>query len=325
MQLAVDVRSGMSRCPICEAPRGPRLGSHPDFAGHEIVRCRACTMIFVNPRPSVDQLAERYRETYRRDFQQYPSGEYLAFMDKRAVAQRAFILTHLQVDSTSRVLDIGCAAGSLLLSFSDMTANLEGYEPDVMMANLARDRLPVSARIFNELCDPAVLPAETYDLITLSHVFEHVLDPVVFLGHLLRMTRPGGFVFIEVPNESISEVERQVRAPFRTKLHLSYFNPRSLSSCATAAGGTTVKMSAYGPRASQFSLVPNEMLRARANRALLARAYNRVQIALGVSRNPKWIGSVDLGEYLEIDNGSDGIWIRALFSKNGTLKRSAES
>ena len=203
----------MSRCVICNGPRGRTVGPHPDFAGHEIIRCGTCTMIAVDPRPSVDQLAKRYRETYRTDVHEYPTDAYLAFMDRRAIAQRAFISTHSRFDNTSRVLDIGCSAGSLLLSFGDGTPNLDGFEPDVMMARIARDRLPPSARIFNELCDPAVLPAETYDLITLSHVFEHVLDPVGFLGHLLRAARPDGLVFIEVPNESVSEVKRQVRVP----------------------------------------------------------------------------------------------------------------
>jgi hypothetical protein len=40
----------MSGCPICKAPRGRSLGPHPDFAGDEIVRCRACTMISINPK-----------------------------------------------------------------------------------------------------------------------------------------------------------------------------------------------------------------------------------------------------------------------------------
>lgn len=279
-------------------------------------------MISVDPEPSFDQLAKLYHEAYRKDVQEYPSDNYVAFMDKRAIAQRAFVSNHLHIDSTSRVLDIGCSAGSLLLSFGSVTSNLEGYEPDVMMAGVARNRLPNSARIVNELCDPAVLPAETYDLITLSHVFEHVLDPIVFLGHLLRAIRPGGLVFIEVPNESVSEVKRQVRAPFRGKLHLSYFNPQTLERCAKAAGGATVKLSAYGPRATEFSLVPHEMLRPRAKLALLARAQDRVRRALPMSHNPSWIGSIDLCEYLGTDNGSDGIWIRALFSRNGRSERS---
>jgi 2-polyprenyl-3-methyl-5-hydroxy-6-metoxy-1,4-benzoquinol methylase len=315
----------MSRCAICNGPRGRTVGPHPDFAGHEIIRCGTCTMIAVDPRPSVDQLAERYRETYRTDVHEYPTDAYLAFMDRRAVAQRAFISTHSRFDNTSRVLDIGCSAGSLLLSFGDGTPNLDGFEPDVMMARIARDRLPPSARIFNELCDPAVLPPETYDLITLSHVFEHVLDPVVFLGHLLRATRPDGLVFIEVPNESVSEVKRQVRAPFRGKLHLSYFNPQTLGRCAIASGGTIRKISTYGPRASEFSLVPNEMLRPRGKTTLLTRAYHQVQRALSVPRGPRWIGSVDVGEYLETNNGADGIWIRALFSKDNAFKQSAAS
>jgi SAM-dependent methyltransferase len=273
-------------------------------------------MISIDPRPSLDHLAELYPETYRKAVAEYPSEAYLAFIDKRAAAQRAFILSHLQVDGASRVLDIGCSAGSLLAAFGADTPNLDGYEPDVMMAGLARARVPASARIVNELCDPAALPGDAYDLITLSHVFEHVLDPVDFLRHLLRATRPNGLVFIEVPNESISEVMRQVRAPFRGKLHLSYFNPDTLGRCAARSGGTTVKLSTYGPSSRRFSLVPEEMLWQRAERAFLARACNRLQRALLPPRGRRWIGSVDLGEYMGKENPSDGVWIRALFSKH---------
>ena len=307
----------MSRCPICDKSDNRRLGPHPDFTGHSIVRCHTCGMMSIDPRPSFDRLAEIYPVSYREAVDEKPTDHYLAFMDMRAVAQKAFISTHLRLQDQSRVLDIGCSAGSLLLALGVDTPNLDGYEPDTMMAGLARDRLPSSARIFNELCDPSTLPADTYDLITLSHVFEHVLEPVDFLNHLLRALRPNGLVFIEVPSESITEVKRQVRAAFPGKLHLSYFNPDTLGLCATRSGATTAKMSTYGPSTSQFSLVPDEMLRPRAKRTLLTRAYGRVRRTLLPWRDRKWIGSIDLAEYLGTDNGSDGIWIRALFSRSG--------
>ena len=127
----------MSHCSLCKAPRGRSLGPHPDFSGHEIVRCGACTMIAVDPRPSFDQLAERYRETYRKDVQEYPTDGYLAIHGQESIAQRAFISSHLRVGNTTRVLDIGCSAGSLLLAFGETTSHLDGFEPDVMMATIA--------------------------------------------------------------------------------------------------------------------------------------------------------------------------------------------
>jgi SAM-dependent methyltransferase len=305
----------MSLCTICRHSNAKVLGPHPDFPGHNIVRCRACAMVSIDPQPSIDELAELYPESYRMELGQKPSDAYLAFMDKRATAQKAFISTHLQLDSESRVLDIGCSAGSFLLGFSADTPNLEGYEPDVVMAGLARDRLPASAQVFNELCDPATLPSARYDLIALSHVFEHLIDPVGFLGHLLRATRPGGLVFIEVPNEPVSEVMRQVRAPYRGKLHLSFFNPDSLRRCAERSDGTVVKIASYGPTAGRFSLVPEEMLQPWATRTLLTRVASKVKKALLPSLSPKWIGSVDLGEYLGKEDRAGGVWIRALFSR----------
>lgn len=305
----------MNPCPVCEAREGRVLGPHPDFAGHDIVRCGACTMISIDPMPSFDRLAELYPETYRKDVSEEPSEGYFSFMDRRAIAQKAFISTHLKIDDASRVLDIGCSAGSLLRSFAADTPNLDGYEPDLTMAGVARSRLPDSARVFNCLCDPATLPADTYDLISLSHVFEHVLDPANFLRGLLRATRPNGVVFIEVPNESVTEVMRQVRAPFRGKLHLSYFNLDSLGRCATRAGGTTVKMSTYGPSSRRYSLVPEEMLRKRAEPTLLVRARDRLERVLMVPRTRRWIGSIDISEYLGKENRSGGIWIRALISR----------
>jgi SAM-dependent methyltransferase len=308
----------MSLCPICRNPNTKVLGPHPDFPGHNIARCRACTMISIDPQPSFDELADLYPKTYRMEIGEKPGDGYLAFTDKRGAAQKAFISTHLQLESGSRVLDVGCSAGSFLAAFSAETPNLEGYEPDVVMAGVARDRLPASARILNELCDPATLPSDTYDIIALSHVFEHVIDPVEFLRHLLRATRPGGVVFIEVPNESVSEVMRQVRAPYRGKLHLSFFNPDSLSRCAKRSGGTVVKIASYGPTAGRFSLVSEEMLRPWARRTLLTRVASKVQRTLLPSLSPRWIGSVEMTEYMGKENRAGGVWIRALFSRSVT-------
>jgi SAM-dependent methyltransferase len=304
----------MSPCPICRISSTRVLGPHPDFSGHNIVRCRECTMISIDPQPSFDELAELYPETYRKNVQEQPSADYFAFMDKRAAAQRAFISSHFRVDRESKVLDIGCAAGSLLAAFAADTPNLEGYEPDILMAAAARDRLPASARIHNELCDPATLPSETYDLITLSHIFEHVLDPVGFLRHLLRVIRPEGLVFIEVPNESVSEVMRQVRAAYRGKLHLSYFNPTSLGHCAARSGGRAMRISTFGPSSRRYSLVPPEMLR-RGGGSLLTRAADRVRRTLPHPFRPKWVGNVDLAAYLAKEDSASGVWIRALFSR----------
>lgn len=69
----------------------------------------------------------------------------------------------------------------------------------------------------------------TFDVVALSHVLEHVLDPAAFLSAAVALLAPGGTLFVEVPN-------RDERFKSDVFPHLLFFSPQSLSALATRLG-----------------------------------------------------------------------------------------
>jgi 2-polyprenyl-3-methyl-5-hydroxy-6-metoxy-1,4-benzoquinol methylase len=262
--------------------------------------------------PSASELAALYPEDYRRvrNAGEAPTPEYVAFMDLRARSQRDFVEGALarRVEG-SRVLDVGCGAGSLLAAFAGEGNHLTGYEPDRSMSRFAAERLP-AACVAPEFFDPERHAGEPFDLITSSHVHEHVPDPVGFLSALLRLLRPGGVVFLEVPHDPPVAVREQIHAPLRGKLHLSFFVPETLRAVIAAAGGRVVRMIACGPRLHDFSPVPAP--RGRLGRRVRYHAgcfAQRAAHKLHLSYTPR--PPVTLADEMGVER-PDGIALRAL-------------
>lgn len=97
-----------------------------------------------------------------------------------------------------RALDIGCGAGQLLVLLQRAGWAVEGVEWDAAAASVAREvsGRPVSVGDFQSLS----LPGEAYELIVLSHVFEHLADPSAALRRLHSLLAPGGRLVLIYPN-----------------------------------------------------------------------------------------------------------------------------
>ena len=92
-----------------------------------------------------------------------------------------------------RVLDIGCGEGELLSLLSNWF-ECEGVEPsETAAAESTRRGVKVTVGFFEDVD----LPEESYDLVTMYAVLEHVYDPVQVLSKVNRVLKPGGIVAIK--------------------------------------------------------------------------------------------------------------------------------
>jgi SAM-dependent methyltransferase len=89
--------------------------------------------------------------------------------------------------------------------------------------------LPITIGFFKELS----LSQQSYDVITLYHVLEHLEDPSGTLAGLKPLLRPGGYLIIEVPNVECTCGDPAHRFHFA---HLYNFNPAALAALARTAG-----------------------------------------------------------------------------------------
>lgn len=115
----------------------------------------------------------------------------------RSVIKDNFPARHF---STISVLDIGCGNGSQLsLPLARSGLSVTGIDPDessIAHATRLSEDVP-SARF---LCTSVNEIAETFDVVILSEVLEHVMDPVGLLKSGERRLNPNGLVIVTTPN-----------------------------------------------------------------------------------------------------------------------------
>ena len=305
-------RAGMHclACPVCGGT-SQSLGAHPDFAESQIRGCTVCEVMFATPMPETVELTERYGAAYRAVRQQAPTEAYVASADARASAQRAFLARVCpSVSAARRILDVGCAAGSLLYTFREQAELMTGFEPDGQMAAAAQARLGAQAVIYAAPFDVRGLESD-FDLICASHVLEHVPDCVGFLEALLEQLAPRGRLFLEVPQDTRRSVCEQIASRVRGLLHVWFFQPETLRCAVQWAGGRVTALTTFGPSAATFSHVPAARRGTRWGRAF-RRLWPR-----GQHRCAAHGGQPDVftTAWLNRENGLDGIWIRALVQK----------
>lgn len=98
----------------------------------------------------------------------------------------------------SLILDVGCGAGLSLLRARDAGWRVMGIEPDEAAVRSANARgIEIVAHHLHEL--PSSFD-RTFERIMLSHVIEHVHDPIAMLTRCKQLLAPGGTLWLETPN-----------------------------------------------------------------------------------------------------------------------------
>ncbi len=135
-----------------------------------------------------------------------------------------------------RALDVGCGSGSLLDALQRVGWDAEGVEWDPVAADEARrfSGRPVWTGDFRILG----LPLGSYHLIVLSHVFEHLDEPIGALVLLWELLAAGGRIVLFYPNpESLgSWLLGSYWFPWEPPRHLVLPSTNALRMAARRAG-----------------------------------------------------------------------------------------
>lgn len=109
--------------------------------------------------------------------------------------QLDYFYRHLPLQA-GRLLDVGCGNGAFLLRAMEAGWDVEGIEPDPVAAEQA-----VGSRLLIHNGDIHSYDArDRFDVITLSHVFEHLHDPSAVLSRCFELLSPGGVLWMAMPN-----------------------------------------------------------------------------------------------------------------------------
>lgn len=247
-----------ARCPLCGSDRirlyldgkdsqleGAAVGSsRSQVSPGKILRCRACTFGFREMRPSEPELTELYRRLDVRVYESELAG-------RQRTAKRHFGIVKKFINSGT-ILDIGCASGLLLKLASDDGWQVYGVEPSEHLYQHARKLLNGRGEILCSTLQDAALPQRFFDAVTFWDVLEHVPDPNSFIQHCASLLKPGGHLFLNVPDiESLPARVLRSRWPLLLPEHLNYFTKRSLQRCV---GQAHLQLQRLGRRPASFSV-----------------------------------------------------------------------
>lgn len=275
-------------CPVCAGTTG-QLARMLD--GYRLVRCPACDMVYVWPRPSREGSRESYAEglwgervasPQSAPDRRHECAELMRWYDSEYNAYTQYSLARRlervsRARRVRRMLEFGCAAGHLL-ALARQLFDCEVFGVEVHpVARMGAERF--GFQLHAGPLEEAPFEKESFDLIYSGQVFEHLPEPRVELMSLRRLLGPGGLLYIEVPNyRSLSiRLGRDRFVSNRPPGHLNYFTPAALRRLVREAGFEIVLQRTTGLN----------------HRALLGRDEKNAQANTGVPANDGVAGRFD--------------------------------
>lgn len=100
---------------VCDLCGGSEFMNYCDLEGkikRSIFICKKCSLTYLYPMPSADELNDFYRQDYRKKYSQqnFVTNEVVAYEQKRATRVTEMVCRYFNKD-TSKILDIGCSSG----------------------------------------------------------------------------------------------------------------------------------------------------------------------------------------------------------------------
>ena len=233
-------------CPACGSDH---FESQFEKSGFQYVQCLECDTLFVNPRPTYENLMQIYTDSPSTKFwvEEFflPMAE--ARREKIFIPRAQYITEKFPRLRTGIIGDIGAGFGIFSEELKKIwtDANIVAIEPSVDMAMICRNKRLTVLESTMENVDPL---CHQFDLLTAFELFEHLHDPVVFAEKACKLLKPGGYLYLTTLNglgfdiQLFWERSKSVTPPH----HLNFFNPYSIRLLLEKRGFTLIEVSTPG-------------------------------------------------------------------------------
>jgi SAM-dependent methyltransferase len=224
----------MRACPICDSD-GPAIRLRAPDRFHmrtdmyQLRECRRCSLVWLDDMPTPEEMPYHYGADYHRTVT--ASGEVKLLRRWRPTRDKV-----LKMGRGGTLLDVGCSSGGFLRTLRGGPWKLYGLEisPD----EAQRAKAGSGAEVFVGTVLDATFAPESFDVITAFHFLEHVHNLNEVVGKMLEWLKPGGVIYIQVPN--IESCEAHIFESYWYGLelprHLWHFSPASLRELFLSSG-----------------------------------------------------------------------------------------
>lgn len=224
-----------------------------------LVRCADCGLVYLNPQPTMEELAKYYPPHYPSYLTNYNVLEHNRLLEFLKGIKRLFFSPPPSSTSSAnetpsdtsrlRILDFGCGSGRSLLQMrlAHPLWELHGFDisTNQEIKSIGHD---ISIILDTPDAIDSHFENESFDRIYLNNVLEHVNDPVATLRMLATLLKQEGEMIIEVPNiDSIKfKIFRSNFFPLEIPRHLYHFSPSTLSKLCAKCGLSTIEVEKIG-------------------------------------------------------------------------------
>ncbi len=232
-------------CPLCDGTdhREERI-----IRGFRLVQCNGCGMVFVNPQPTAETLAAGYnvQDSQLADLiggRQDKVDFYRTWFSERDQRRWQAVLRKLErIGGRGRLLEYGCGPAIVGQLAADAGWQVDAIDVGEWIRELQPERtFPLHVGTLDDMDWPEC----HFSVVYAQDVLEHLARPLDELRKLARLLRPGGVIYVHVPNYASLTIRLGVsRFAYNEPLgHLNYFTPRTLTLMLRKAGLGRVRLS----------------------------------------------------------------------------------
>ena len=228
-------------CPACGAETIYKSLSAKDYMisqlEFEIWECGQCFLRFTQAVPGEQAIGKYYKSEAYVSHTDTQKGlvNRLYHMVRKRTLKKKYQLVNSMPRTGMELLDVGAGTGAFAAYMHEQGWNVNGVETDADARKKAADLYGLSlfsAEGFFKL------PAESFNVITLWHVLEHVHRLHEYLGQLNKLLTQNGTLIIAVPNYTSYDAGhyKQYWAAYDVPRHLYHFSPGAMESLLNKHG-----------------------------------------------------------------------------------------
>ena len=222
-----------NKCPWCQSEKAHLYLSLKDYfltqEPFEIMVCEECGLLYTTPKPSDEKLGDYYKSDDYYSHQENKKGFIpRVYETVKSVNLKHKIAIATQGKEPGRLLDIGCGVGDFLHFAEQNGWQCTGAEPSEDASSIAKKRIKAEIMLPKDL---EKLPDESFDVITMWHVLEHVSDLQWQVNQLNRLLKKGGRLVIALPNFRSYDAQyyKDKWAAYDVPRHLNHFSQDSIA------------------------------------------------------------------------------------------------